>query len=308
MYSQSEYNSGVFMELKQVQCVLAVVEAGSFSAAAEDLYISQSSLSKLIMALEKELGVRLFDRTHRQIALTPAGEAFLPHARSLDAAYRGLLADMVAHQTNPALTIVAIPVIAQYDIPSYVAQFRSAYPDIALTLEEREASAILPALHNHQFDMAFVRDNYLDATQFVVKQITGDHMVAVVSTRHRYAARACLALEELADENHIMFDKGTVVHELAVAACRAAGFEPRIFYASLRVESVLGLVASNSGVALMMEKVVKYHQNPDVVAIPLHEVIASNIVLIAPKGRKLPWPARLFFDFVATVNHESTES
>jgi LysR family transcriptional regulator, transcription activator of glutamate synthase operon len=308
MYSNSEYNSGFSMEIKQVQCVLAVAEAGSFSAAAEDLYISQSSLSKLIMALEKELGVKLFDRTHRQIALTTAGEAFLPHARGLDAAYRGLLADMVAHQANPALTIVAIPVIAQYDIPSYVAQFRSAYPDIALTLEEREASAILPALHNHQFDMAFVRDNYLDATQFVMKQITGDRMVAVVSTKHRYAARACLALAELADENHIMFDKGTVVHEMAVEACRAAGFEPRIFYASLRVESVLGLVASNSGVALMMEKVVKYHQNPDVVAIPLHEVITSNIVLIAPKGRKLAWPARLFFEFVATVNHESTES
>ena len=296
------------MELKQVECVLAVVEAGSFSTAAEELYISQSSLSKLIIALEKELGVRLFDRTHRQIALTPAGQAFLPHARSLAIAYRGLLADMGAHQAIPALTIVAIPVIAQYGIPSYVAQFRSAHPDIALTLEEREASAILPALYSHQFDMAFVRDNYLDATQFLVKQITADRMVAVVSTRHRYATRASLALEELADENHIMFDKGTVVHELAVEACRAAGFEPRIFYASLRVESVLGLVASNSGVALMMEKVMKYHQNPDVVAIPLHEVIASNIVLTAPKGRKLAWPARLFFDFITTVNHQSTES
>lgn len=296
------------MELKQVECVLAVVEASSFSAAAEELYISQSSLSKLIIALEKELGVRLFDRTHRQIALTAAGQAFLPHARSLAIAYRELLADMGAYQAIPSLTIVAIPVIAQYDIPSYVAQFRSVHPDIALTLEEREASAILPALHSHQFDMAFVRDNYLDATQFLVRQITADHMVAVVSTRHRYATRAGLALEELADENHIMFDKGTVVHELAVEACRAAGFEPRIFYASLRVESVLGLVASNSGVALMMEKVVKYHQNPDVVAIPLHEAIASNIVLVAPKGRKLAWPARLFFDFIATVNHQSTES
>ena len=296
------------MELKQVECVLAVVEAGSFSAAADELYISQSSLSKLIIALEKELGVRLFDRSHRQVALTSAGEAFLPHARSLAVAYRGLLADMGSYQAIPALTIVAIPVIAQYGIPSYVAQFRSAHPDIALTLEEREASAILPALHSHQFDMAFVRDNYLDATQFLVKQITADHMVAVVSTKHRYATRASLALEELADENHIMFDKGTVVHELAVAACRAAGFEPRIFYASLRVESVLGLVASNSGVALMMEKVVKYHQNPDVVAIPLHEVIASNIVLIAPKGRKLAWPARLFFDSLAAVNCEPTES
>ena len=296
------------MELKQVQCVLAVVEAGSFSAAAEGLHISQSSLAQLIIALEKELGVRLFDRSHRQIALTPAGEAFLPHACSLDAAYRELLADMGAYQVIPALTIVAIPVIAQYDIPSLVAQFRRAHPDIALTLEEREASAILPALYSHQFDLAIVRDNYLDAAQFLIKRITADRMVAVVSTKHRYAARSCLALGELADENHIMFDKGTTVHELAVEACRAAGFEPRIFYASLRVESVLGLVASNSGVALMMEKVVKYHQNPDVVAIPLQEIITSNIVLIAPKGKKLAWPARLFFDFIATAICESTES
>ena len=296
------------MEIKQVQCVLAVAAAGSFSAAAEELYVSQSSLSKLIMALEKELGVELFDRRRRKIALTPAGEAFLPHARSMDAAWRALLADMAAYQATPSLAIVAIPVIAQYGISSYVAEFRRAHPDIALTLEEREASAILPALHNHQFDMAFVRDNYLDTSQYLLRQVTDDRMVVVVSTRHRYASCPTLSLADLADENHIMFDKGTVVHELAVAACRAAGFEPRIFYASLRVESVLGLVASNSGVALMMEKVVKYHQNLDVVAIPLREVIASNIVLAAPRRRKLGWPARLFFDFMATVNHESNES
>ena len=296
------------MEIRQVQCVLAVADAGSFSAASEELYVSQSSLSKLIIALEKELGVELFDRSRRKIALTAAGDAFLPHARSIDAAWRARSADMAAYQATPSLAIVAIPVIAQYGISSYVAEFRRAHPDIALTLEEREASAILPALNNHQFDMAFVRDNYLDTTQYLLRQVTADRMVVVVSTKHRYAARATLALAELADENHIMFDKGTVVHELAVEACRAASFEPRIFYASLRVESVLGLVASNSGVALMMEKVVKYHQNPDVVAIPLHELIASNIVLAAPRRRKLNWPARQFFDFMATVNHESTES
>lgn len=296
------------MEIKQVQCVLAVAAAGSFSTAAEELYISQSSLSKLIMALEKELGVELFDRSRRKIALTPAGEAFLPHARSMDTAWRALLADMAVYQATPSLAIVAIPVIAQYGISSYVAEFRRAHPDIVLTLEEREASAILPAIHNHQFDMAFVRDNYLDTSQYLLRQVTDDRMVVVVSTRHRYASCPTLSVADLADENHIMFDKGTVVHELAVDACRAAGFEPRIFYASLRVESVLGLVASNSGVALMMEKVVKYHQNLGVVAIPLREAIASNIVLAAPRRRKLGWPARLFFDFMATVNHESNES
>ena len=283
------------MEITQVQYVLTVAAAGSFSAAAEELYISQSSLSKQVIALERELGVALFDRSKRQIALTPAGAAFLAHARAIDAAYRTLLADLGRFKTAPSLKIVAIPVIAQYGITAYIAQFRGAHPEIDLLLEEREASAILPALNNHQFDLAFVRDNYLDATEYVLRQIAQDRMLVVVSSRHRLAARSSIALAELADENHIVFDKGTVVHELAVDACRAAGFEPRIFYASLRVESVLGLVASNSGVALMMEKVVKYHEHPDVVAIPLVEVIESRIVLVAPKNKQPAQAARSFW-------------
>lgn len=286
------------MELKQIQCVLAITASGSFSAAAEDLYISQSSLSKLVMALEKELGFALFDRSKRKIALTLAGRAFLPHAQKMNDAYCAMLADLGEYKIAPPLSIVAIPVIAQYSIPSYIARFRGAHPDIAVLLEEREAAAILPALNSHQYELAFVRDNYLNPAEYLLWAIAQDKMVVVVSKEHRYAARASLSVAELAGENHIMFDRGTVVHELAVDACRAAGFEPRIFYASLRVESVLGLVASNSGVALMMEKVVRYHANPQVAVIPLQETIASNIVLVAPKGRKLPWQARVFVDFV----------
>ena len=123
-------------------------------------------------------------------------------------------------------------------------------------------------------------------------------MVVVLSVHHPLAGRASLALADLANENFIMFDRGTVVHELVLDACHAAGFQPRIFYASLRVESVLGLVASNSGIALMMKKVVDYRGHPDVVVIPLEETIASTIVLAALKERKLAHPARLFMDFM----------
>lgn len=126
----------------------------------------------------------------------------------------------------------------------------------------------------------------------------------MTGARQQFKAHLLLAQQEMRtggkNENHIMFDRGTVVHELAVDACRAAGFEPRIFYASLRVESVLGLVASNSGVALMMAQLVAYHRHPEVVAIPLEEVIESDIVLAAVQGRRLPHTAKLFLEFVAT--------
>jgi LysR family transcriptional regulator, transcription activator of glutamate synthase operon len=134
------------MEIKQVQYFLMLSETGSFSAAAEELYISQSSLSKQIIALEKELNSQLFDRSKRKIALTPAGEAFLIHARNMNSAYQALLAEMAQYKTTTSLSIVAIPVIAQYGITSYIAQFKQAHPNIQFTLDEREATAILPLL------------------------------------------------------------------------------------------------------------------------------------------------------------------
>ena len=286
------------MELKQIRYFLAIVEVGSFSVAADELYISQSSLSKQISAREKELGVRLFDRSKRQIALTAAGEACLKHAQQLNLDYRELLAALADYQAIPALSIVAIPVIAQYGLTAYIAQFKRAYPNLHFTLEEREASAILPALDSHQYDLAFVRDNYLDRAQYACLEIAADRLAVVVSKKHRYAGRKSIALAELAEENFIMFDKGTVVHELAVEACRRAGFEPRIFYASLRIDSVVGLVAQNIGVALMMKRVIDYDQQSDVMAVPLKEVIESRIVLAYLKSKQLTKSARTFVEFM----------
>jgi len=193
---------------------------------------------------------------------------------------------------------VAIPVIAQYGITSYIAQFQSAYPNIQLMLEEREAAVILSALNNHQFDLAFIRDNYLEVEQYQLLEVDRDKFMVTLSVRHPLASRTSISLSELANENFIMFDKGTVVHELAVDACRKVGFDPRIFYASLRVESILGLVASQSGVALIMEKIFQYHKHPDVIAIPLTELIESKIVLAYPKDKKLSIPARNFWEFI----------
>jgi DNA-binding transcriptional LysR family regulator len=95
-----------------------------------------------------------------------------------------------------------------------------------------------------------------------------------------------------------MYNKGTVMHELSVNACRSAGFEPKLFYSTLRGASIIGLVAANSGIALMMEKVINYYQRADIVAIPLHQTISSRIILAHPKNTKLSKPAQTFWDFM----------
>ncbi len=286
------------MEIRQVLYFLCVAERGSFSAAAEALFISQSSLSKQVMALEKELGVQLFDRSRRKIALTRAGEAFLKHARAVDKAYQEMLGEMGGYKSLPFVSIVAIPVMAQYGITAAIAQFKHTFPQLNFTLEEREAASILPALDNHQYDLALLRDSYLDQKVYASIEVAKDWLLAVLPANHRLAGRSAVALGELAEENFILFDKGSLVHELSLEACQRAGFEPRVIYVSLRVESILGLVASNSGIALMMARIYAFHHPADTVAVPLAEKIESNLVLAWRKDRKLSRPARTFIEFI----------
>jgi DNA-binding transcriptional LysR family regulator len=287
------------VDIKQVQYFLTVAETGSFSAAADELYISQSSLSKQILALEKDLDVQLFDRSKRKIFLTDAGKIFQKYAVTFFDIHKSMLVELVEfRKTTPLLSIASIPVIAQYGITSYMAQFKIAHPGISFNLEEREAATVLPALSQNKYDLAFVRDYGMSTDQYSMLEVVRDKLIVAVSRNHRLAARETLSLSELSDENFIMFNKGTLVYELAVNACRSAGFEPRVFYSTLRGASIVGLVASNSGVALMMEKVLEYYRHTEVVAIPLEETIESKIVVAYLKNKKLSKSARTFIRFM----------
>jgi DNA-binding transcriptional LysR family regulator len=190
-------------------------------------------------------------------------------------------------KTMPEISIVAIPVIAQYGITTHIAKFKAAYPEMPLVLEEREASTVLPALLQNKYDLAFVRDYGVDTERFSTLEVVADKLMVAVSKSHPLADRETVSLSELSNENFIMFNKGTLVYELAINACRSAGFEPRVFYSTLRGASIIGLVASNSGVAVMMEKVLNYYRRPDVVALPLKETFTSKIVIAYLKEKKL---------------------
>ena len=207
------------MEVRQIQYFLSIVETGSFSEAANEYYISQSSLSKKIIALEKELGVPLFDRSKRKVFLTVAGEVFLEHARKINGAYKAMIVDLNGYKSDTdSFSIAAIPVIAQYGITTYIAQFREVYPNIHFTLEEIDGLSIIPAMEEHRFDLAFTRHNFLDDEKFTFLEIRKDKLLVVVSKKNRYATKSSISIKELSDDGTILtggkvikggdFDKG----------------------------------------------------------------------------------------------------
>jgi DNA-binding transcriptional LysR family regulator len=287
------------MEIRQIQYFLSIVETGSFSAAADEHFISQSSLSKKIIALEEELGVPIFDRSKRKVSLTEAGEAFLEHARKIDVAHKAMSVDLNGYKSDTdTFSIAAIPVITQYRITSYFAQFQDLYPDIHFTLEEIHGLNIFPALEERRFDVAITRNNFLDHDKFTSFEIRKDKLLVVVSPKNRHASRSSISIKELSDDNFIVFDKVTDLHQLIMEECKKAGFDPTIFYSSHRKVSVFGLVGANIGLALMPSKIFDYHKHPDVLAIPLVENIECNVVLTYLKNKKLPKSAKLFIEFL----------
>lgn len=287
------------MDIRQIQYFLSVVDTGSFSAAADEQYISQSSLSKIIISLEKELSVLLFDRSKRKVALTAAGETFLPHARKIYADYKAMAVGLEGYKsTADFFSIAAIPILTQYGITNSIAQFREKFPNIHFSLEEIDGVNILPALAEHRFDLAFTRHNNLDRNHFACLEICKDKLLAVVSLKNKHASRSSISLKELSSENFIVFDKVTELHQLIMDECGKAGFEPTIFYSSHRKVSVFGLVGTNIGLALMPVKIYEYHQHSDVVAIPLEEHIECNVVLAYMKNKKLSPAASTFVEFI----------
>lgn len=125
------------MDIEKLRTFITVAQLGSFSAAADELYLTASAVSKHIAALESELGVALFRRTPKKVYLSHEGEVCLAYAERIMHEYNGLIACI---DRSGKLTVLSIPL--QSSILPIVNGFSKAYPDFSLSLEERRRQAI----------------------------------------------------------------------------------------------------------------------------------------------------------------------
>ena len=130
------------MELRYLAEFLTIAHHQNFSLAAEELFTSQATLSKHLQALEKELGVSLFDRTTRSVRLSGFGEILLPFAQQVVMQYEAVEKQFREEKGKKRrqLRIVSIPVMAQYGITDPLSAFRAAHPEILLSVSEHESS------------------------------------------------------------------------------------------------------------------------------------------------------------------------
>lgn len=241
------------MELRHLRYFVAVAEELHFGRAAARVRIAQPPLSQQIRQLEEELGVALFHRTKRRVELTPAGGAFLGHARSVLAeTARATRAAQRAARGEIGRLAIAYAASADLDIlPRVLGVWRARCPDVEVELHALMTSAQLDALRRGQVQVCFLRLP-ADGTSLVVEVIQREPLVAVLPDGHPLARRARVRLADLAGETMLVFprDAAPGYYDVLIGACRRAGFTPRLLHPG-SMQTNLGLVSAGLGVSLM---------------------------------------------------------
>ena len=241
------------MELRHLRYFIAVAEERHYGRAAQRLGRAQPPVSRQIQALEKELGYPLFDRSKRQVELTPAGAVFLEHTRRV---FREL--EVGVHQGRRAsqgesgrLRVGYLSSLAYTGLTELLRAYRASFPTVEVALRELSPAEQVEALKAGTIDVGFVRAPLEDGA-LAFECIRREPLLVVLPVEHRLAARARLKLEWLAEEGFVLFprSRGPAYFDFLMSLCRAAGFTPRIVQEAPQLD-VMNLVAAGFGVSLV---------------------------------------------------------
>ena len=288
------------MEIEYLNEFTEIARLESFSRAAEELCISQSSLSKHILALERDLGGPLLQRNPRNVTLTPLGASIISMAEEIVRLNNQIHSVALAREDHKkrTLTVASLPVMAQYDITQLLAGFRQ---DTGAELEvvECEQQELRSLLDSGKCSLAFVRrgmeDGEDDELEFL--ELCPDRLVAVVSRKNPLADKTQVTMEDLREEPLLFLDQQTGFHHIYISLCRAAGFVPKIAYTGLRPENILSMAAQDMGTALVMAGHAAYVERPEVKVLELVPAVEKPVCLARRRGRQIPALAQRFWEY-----------
>jgi DNA-binding transcriptional LysR family regulator len=281
------------MELRHLRYFVAVAEELHFRRAAERLHVAQPAVSEQVRKLEQELGVRVFDRTQRSVALTTAGGALLEEARRvLRAADVAMQAARSAGDTaTMALRIGYVPDALPAVVPRALRRLTVSAPRVQVELETGPALRLIEDLRARRVD-AVVVSLPAPSNGLRVLRLGDERAVAVLPAVHPLAVEPSVALGRLAPERLVMLPAATnpAFRNAVIGMCRDAGLAPTLVeLAEPRVENVLLAVAAGAGLALLPESVAERYASPGIRLVPVRDArpAVHNALLTHPDADSL---------------------
>jgi LysR family transcriptional regulator, carnitine catabolism transcriptional activator len=239
-------------ELRHIQAFLAVARRGNFTRAAADLHVSQPALTVQIRQLESALGVRLFDRDNRNVALTRIG-------RSLVAPFERVMLDIgsivdgvtdAASHRRGVVTVACLPSIAAGLLPPVIARLRAQHQGIVVRVRDAVAARVVELLKAGEADLGISSCGEVDR-ELAERPLFTDRLVAFVREDHRLAGRRSVTLRALSEYPLILTEKDSSVRAVLDRTLAQARLPVTISQEASYMTTALGMAAAGLGVAIL---------------------------------------------------------
>ena len=242
-----------YVELRQLEYFCNVGAFENFTRAAQELQVSQPSVTKAIKSLESELQLTLIDRSQKKISLTKEGELLLKHAKKIMQDIEIALKEMQEFkvQKDRVIKFGLPPMVEAYLFPNFFVKFQAAYPNIELDIQEfGDSTEIQQKLKDGTLDFGIIYNSTKNKRNLSIK-LLDDEFSLCLPKNHKLANKDKITFADLKDEKFILQQSGTYQHKKICARCAKCGYKPNVLLCTSQLKTIKQLVTNEAGISLL---------------------------------------------------------
>lgn len=248
------------LEIRKLEVLMAVMDTGSFSAAAEKVLLTQSAVSQHIADLEATLGTDLFTRGRRGVSPTSAGEVLADYARCILSLVQEA-EQTISHSTSgKQLRLGGTPGVSGYVLPEWLQSFRQLHPQLSITLSTEVTATIAARILNGAFDLGFVEGDVTSHPHLEVVILEAIPQVIVVGVQHPWFGRAKIHLKALADEAFIMRPSASHTRQWIDQFLQQHALTPHVAAELDSIDAIKQAVIAGMGITILPAYVIQNEQ------------------------------------------------
>lgn len=293
------------MTLNQLRYFCTASRCHSITKAAEELYVTQPTVSVAIRDLEIEFGISLFYRRGNQLILTQEGEAFYEKATYILQYCNELQADYSSmSRVKPPLRIGIPPMLSTVFFPELLTAFHQDHPEIAVMLEEYGSVRACDLVQNDTLDLALVNMEQYNIDKFHNVVLANDQVVFCVNKDHRLADKEIVTTKEMSKELLIFFNADSVQNQLLKTRFEMDGYIPNIVMRSSQIYTTLQFIKTGKYSCFLYSSMLDKFTESGITGIPLNPPIHIKIGMIWKKGKYISGDMQTFLNFTRMYYRE----
>lgn len=291
------------MEIRHLEYFIEVARQKSFSKAADEMHISQPSISKVIKDIENQFGVTLFYRSTKYVELTDAGEIILEQAVKIVSSFQNINVNLIGGSKlkSGKIRIGIPPITGLTTFARLFGPFRKEYPNINIDLFEFGSKKIEIGILDGTLDVGIICIPPREKELYEMICSIQDPLRLVVYPEHPFAKCEVIDYASLINESFVLYSSDFSLNDVIIERCMQAGFRPKVIFETLQLELMTQLVADHFGIALLPSTVCQHLDCKALISIPMaNPQVYLQLAMAWKKDRYISHATEEWLQFVKT--------